>query len=105
MSASYRFTFHSDPSHGWLEIHKECLQKAGVADKVSQYSYMDGDLAYLEEDSDAPLFLGVLDQMGLKYSFNERPINNDHWIRNLPSYKYRRPVADTLTAIFTGVGQ
>ena len=105
MSMSYRFTFHSDPSHGWLEIHKECLQKAGVADKVSMYSYMDGDLAYLEEDCDAPLFLSVLDEHGLKYSFNEKPIDGDHWIRNLSAYKYVRPIDDTLTAIFEGVGK
>lgn len=105
MSDQYRFTWHTDPSHGWLEMHTEILHKAGIADKVSMYSYMNGDITYLEEDCDAPLFLSVLDEHGLKYSFNEEHTNSEHWIRRLPAYKYRKPVEDVLTSIFTGVGQ
>jgi hypothetical protein len=97
-----RLTFHTDPGHGWLEVHRGVLEKSGIADKVSEYSYMRGDIAYLEEDRDAGLFLNVLDEIGIKYSFDERHTNEEHWIRRLPCYKYRRSVDAILTSIFQG---
>lgn len=96
--SKYRFTFHSDPGHGWLQVTHKQLLMSGIADKISMYSYMDHDYAYLEEDCDAPLFLKQLDDHKITYSFDERHTNRDHWIRNRPSYKF-------IASPFAGVGQ
>jgi hypothetical protein len=52
-------TYHNytDPGHGWLRVTKKELELLGVADKISSCSYMRGDVAFLEEDCDDPLFL------------------------------------------------
>ncbi len=43
--------FHSDPSHGWLEVPKYLLPEEIVA-QITPYSYQDGLSYYLEEDKD-----------------------------------------------------
>ena len=53
-----RYTFHSDPSHGWIEVPVADLQELGVSlDKISNYSYVSNDTLFLEEDCDAGVFL------------------------------------------------
>ncbi len=59
-----KYTLHTDPGHGWLEVEKAELVKLGIADKISGYSYMKGDTAYLEEDCDAFLFAEVRNAAG-----------------------------------------
>lgn len=51
--------FFTDPGHGWLAVHACELDKFGLIDKVSSYSYMNlaSGHVYLEEDVDAPLFM------------------------------------------------
>jgi len=53
------YTFHHDPGHGWLEVTKAELGELGLTEKVSSFSYFDGDKVFLEEDYDAPLFITV----------------------------------------------
>lgn len=48
--------FVHDPGHGWLEVPVSKINELGIADAISRFSYRNGQLAYLEEDCDAPLF-------------------------------------------------
>jgi hypothetical protein len=80
------FVFHSDAGHGWLEVPIQMLMKFGIADKVSSYSYMRGDLAYLEEDCDAGLLLKALDESGIEFKFFEVYDGDDSPIRNFKRY-------------------
>ena len=50
------YTYFHDPGHGWLAVPKSELVQLGIADKISNCSYMRGATAYLEEDCDAELF-------------------------------------------------
>ena len=50
------YKFYSDPGHGWLAVKIKELVDLGIVDKISSYSYMRGQTAYLEEDCDAGLF-------------------------------------------------
>ena len=51
-------TWHSDPSHAWLEVTEDQIEALGIGEKISPYSYKDGGgKAFLEEDCDAALFL------------------------------------------------
>lgn len=51
------YDFFFDPGHGWLKVPKSELVALGIVDKISSYSYLRGDYAYLEEDCDATLFI------------------------------------------------
>lgn len=51
---------YCDPSHGWLRVPKNRLKKLGIEEKISEYSYMRGQWAYLEEDSDMGIYYDAL---------------------------------------------
>lgn len=46
-----------DPSHAWLKVKLLDVIKAGVAEKISSFSYLHGQYAFLEEDCDATVYL------------------------------------------------
>ena len=52
-----RYRFFEDPGHGWLEVPRAEVLASGA--DITPYSYYDPvtDMAYLEEDCDAPRFL------------------------------------------------
>jgi hypothetical protein len=63
--------FYTDPGHGWVKIAKSKLVKLGIADKISSYSYMRKDFAYLEEDYDASLLIASLKEKGFTFTVKE----------------------------------
>ena len=69
MITIHELKFYEDSGHGWLAVKHELLAKLGIADKISTYSYMNGGMAYLEEDCDADTFCKAMDSHGLKYEF------------------------------------
>lgn len=52
--------FWNDGGHGWLEVKKTDLVMLQITNKISGYSYQDGDKAYLEEDMDAGTYIKAL---------------------------------------------
>lgn len=66
------FNVYADQGHAWVKVRKVLLLKMGIADKISSYSYMRGDDAYLEEDCDLTLFANTYREMGgeIKYKFH-----------------------------------
>ena len=51
------FTFYKTPGHGYLKVTKDDLVDVGVADKITDFSFVAKDGAiYLEEDCDFPMF-------------------------------------------------
>ena len=52
-----KYTFFSDPGHGWLEVPIREIDALGIRGEISSYSYYDRGLAFLEEDSDLLVFL------------------------------------------------
>lgn len=86
-----RFTFHSDPGHGWLEAPRSLIDELGIADKISHYSYQ-GDgfknpgMVYLEEDQDAGILIEALKAKGVEVSFCDQ-YSETTFIRDLPSFK------------------
>jgi hypothetical protein len=51
------YKFITDAGHGWLSVPLEDIRKLGIADQISSYSYITHTRAYLDEDSDAAIFL------------------------------------------------
>jgi hypothetical protein len=76
-----------DPGHGWIGADINQLRQYGLTDKVSRYSYQDGDLVWLEEDCDAPLFVAALNRAGVQFRIVETHTRGDAWIRRLQSFK------------------
>lgn len=82
-----KFTFHTDPGHGWLEVPMSTIFALGIQNKISSYSYRRGDTAYLEEDCDASLFLEAWKQAGHEFKLVEKnEPRGRSFIRGLPSY-------------------
>ena len=71
------YTFYSDPSHGWLEVQKKELEELNIFNKISEYSYINGDLVYLEEDCDLSLFIKAY-----KNKYNTKPIIKESSLDN-----------------------
>lgn len=59
LEAGKRYTFTSDPGHGWLVVPVKDIAKLNIAQDISGFSYLSprGGKAYLEEDGDAPRFV------------------------------------------------
>jgi hypothetical protein len=85
-----KYTFHTDPGHGWLEVPQAELERLGILDKISHYSYqsrfaaINAPFCYLEEDCDAAIFHRAKEEAQESYRIEERHIDRDHWIRELP---------------------
>jgi len=79
------FIFHTDPSHGWLEVPVAELLKARLTpNDFSAFSYQKVGVVYLEEDCDAPIFIRSYEAHVGPISFSEKYSHYSHWIRNLP---------------------
>ena len=79
--------FFADPAHGWGEVPISLIKELGIADKISQYSYMKGDNAYLEEDCDLSVLMNALEAQGITANFVEVWTNNDSPVRRYQSFK------------------
>jgi len=75
---SYRFIV--DPGHGWLEVPLVKLNKLGIMHEISGYSYRHKNMAYLEEDCDASVFIdaiqGIEDYNFIEVYQENTPIRN-----------------------------
>jgi len=81
-----QLTMHSDPGHGWLEVPRGLLDTLGIAGDISDYSYIRGDRAFLEEDCDASRFVEAMKAAGQTFTVKGSHIDRDHWIRNLSRF-------------------
>jgi hypothetical protein len=83
-----KFTFISDPGHGWLKVPIKLLQQLGIAHKITAWSYQRASHAYLEEDCDMQLFVRAYEKR-----FGHKPedgtythSNKSSKIRNYPYF-------------------
>ena len=83
------YIFHEDPAHGWLEVPKAELAKLGIADKISHYSYMSGDKAYLEEDCDLGAFIMAIGGIDAWKALDIDDVYHDSYapMRSMASYR------------------
>lgn len=78
--------FFNDPGHGWLEVAMVHIIELGLADKISDYSYMREDFAYLEEDCDMFMFIKEAENNGILVNCISHYTNTDSEIRNYARY-------------------
>ena len=83
------FVYYQDPGHGWIQVDTQVLEALGIDSKISNYSYISGTTAYLEEDCDAGLFIRAFkEKHGARPELVSRYSENI-FIRDLPSYDMR----------------
>jgi hypothetical protein len=63
--------FFSDPAHGWLEVPINLVKELNLGQKITKFSYIKGDFAYLEEDQDAPAFMREANQKGIFFTLTD----------------------------------
>lgn len=78
--------FYEDPGHGWLKVSLAELKSLGIENRISAYSYRQGDWAYLEEDCDAGIYIEVMKKFGKEVLLNEHHTNQQSRIRSYNSY-------------------
>ncbi|MFH2109952.1 MAG: hypothetical protein ABIJ47_01690 [Candidatus Bathyarchaeota archaeon] len=83
---SESYDFYSDPGHGWLRVPIKRLEELGIADDISNASYVKGGYAYLEEDRDATIFLHTLGSLGVKVGLRDHTANRESSIRGYQPY-------------------
>ena len=59
------YRFCSDAGHGWMVVPLKEIKKLGLTDKITQYSYIRGSNAYLEEDCDVTTFFKAAEQANI----------------------------------------
>lgn len=95
-----KLNFLSDPSHGWLSVKLADIEALGIAGEISNYSYIRGKSAYLEEDRDAGIFLNAAKRAGWNVSYSRKYTDNRSPIRSYASYIYVNPEGYTANGVF-----
>jgi len=80
------YTFYDDPGHGWLAVERKELKRLGILEKISRFSYQQGEWVYLEEDCDATAFVVAKKANNEEYKITTRTCDRESPIRNLPSF-------------------
>ncbi len=61
---STHLTFLSDPGHGWLRVPLVEIVTLELTGRISPYSFIQGEHAFLEEDCDCPRYLRARESRG-----------------------------------------
>jgi hypothetical protein len=82
-----KLNYFTDPGHGWVSIKIDALRDLGIADKISTYSYMRGESAYLEEDCDLSTLYQACDAKGIQIELATKHTDSRSPIRSYAVYK------------------
>lgn len=85
MSGTVKVKFYSDPGHGWGAVKRKMINDLGIADKITAFSFQNGNTVYLEEDCDLPKLTTALATKGISIEYKET-----HTDRRSPIRGYNR---------------
>jgi len=83
------YNVYADPSHAWVKVTIAELDKLGISKYISEFSYVRGDYAYLEEDQDASTFIDELERRGIEPKFKFHHTDKQSKIRGYASFPTR----------------
>lgn len=92
---------YCDGSHGYLRVPYADITALGVEPRISHYSKRHGDLAFLEEDRDAGVFIEAMQKAGTPFDikWNSCATSYCRTIRGFASFKWIPPIADAKSAV------
>ena len=70
------FEFIIDPGHAWLRVPIKLLEDWNIDILISEYSYRTREMAYLEEDCDAGVFINEAKKRNYKYEIVDKYIED-----------------------------
>ena len=83
---------YEDGSHGWFKVSKYLLSKLDISDKITDFSYMKGNYAYLEEDCDATTFFNAFEKayphIQIRVKYIDCEYNRTHNPRGFEDYRF-----------------
>ena len=77
---------YSDPGHSWGKVSIKTVQKLGLIEKISGFSYIRGDFLYLEEDCDLPMVVDALMSEGHVVKLIEKHTDRESRIRRYDAW-------------------
>ena len=87
MTRSITLMVFEDPGHAWVRFSKKRLAELGIADKISAYSYQNGNNAFLEEDLDLSTLAKALRERGYEITYKSNRTDRSSKIRNFDRYQ------------------
>jgi len=81
-----------DPGHGWVRFPLARLERLGIADKISYFSYVKNGNVFLEEDCDLSILIDALEARGYTVKINDTHTNRQSKIRSYRNYFYKSTV-------------
>jgi hypothetical protein len=87
MDVQDSYVFHQDSGHGWLEVPAVEIRAMGLEERITPYSYLHHDMAYLEEDIDAGTFLDMRKLLPKPVASQNNYMDGMCRIRDYPHYR------------------
>ena len=78
----------SDPSHAWLKVPLKMLERMSVSRSITEFSYIRGQFAYLEEDIDLGRFAKACELHGVRLRIRSNYSDRASRIRNYDRYSF-----------------
>ncbi len=78
---------HSDAGHGWLAVKLADLKMLGIEADITDFSYVKGKTAYLEEDKDANTYIRAMKAKGIDVVVRQGPPRDRSPIRSFKRYE------------------
>tara|TARA_B100002019_G_scaffold84501_1_gene72931 strand:- start:3657 stop:3923 length:267 start_codon:yes stop_codon:yes gene_type:complete len=78
---------HSDAGHGWLAVKLADLKMLGIESDITDFSYVKGKTAYLEEDKDATTYINAMKAKGINVVVRHGPPRDRSPIRSFKRYE------------------
>lgn len=91
---------YSDPSHGWAKVSIDNLKRLNLLNNISSYSYINNNHVYLEEDCDLSLLIKRLEELNIRYKFNNHYANKSSKIRRYEYYSKDKAMNRYLTNLY-----
>lgn len=97
------YKYYRDKEHGWLEVKRKELERLGILDQISGFSYQDRGMVYLEKDHDAIIFSIAKGRFREEWQYKtiymeESPIRNYENFKNKTTEKRRKEMKQTIFA-------
>ena len=86
MSRTITLLVFEDPGHAWVRFSKKRLAELGIADKITSFSYQNGNNAFLEEDYDLSILANALRERGYEIKYNTNRTDRSSKIRKFDRY-------------------
>ena len=78
---------HSDAGHGWLAVKLADLKMLGIEADITDFSYVKGKTAYLEEDKDANTYIRAMKAKVIDVVVRQGPPRDRSPIRSFKRYE------------------